>query len=115
MPDYSIFRGYIIASTMFPACPPCSGFWEQKSLMYSYLFPSQQYNLVNRIEASDAYTVFAPNNDAIENYIRQKKVASLVRIGNDDQGNHFLEIQTLNILQFINHESFYSSTKTSFS
>ncbi|XP_036923699.1 stabilin-2 isoform X1 [Sturnira hondurensis] len=48
MPDYSIFRGYII-----------------------------QYNLVNTIEASDAYTVFAPNNDAIENYIREKKVTSL--------------------------------------
>lgn len=48
MPDYSIFRGYII-----------------------------QYNLVSRIEASDAYTVFAPNNDAIENYIREKKVTSL--------------------------------------
>ncbi|XP_035875396.1 stabilin-2 [Phyllostomus discolor] len=48
MPDYSIFRGYVI-----------------------------QYNLVSRIEASDAYTVFAPNNDAIENYIREKKVKSL--------------------------------------
>uniref|UniRef100_A0A8C5XB62 Stabilin-2 n=1 Tax=Microcebus murinus TaxID=30608 RepID=A0A8C5XB62_MICMU len=48
MPDYSIFRGYII-----------------------------QYNLANAIEAADAYTVFAPNNDAIENYIREKKVATL--------------------------------------
>uniref|UniRef100_A0A2K5ZG23 Stabilin-2 n=2 Tax=Mandrillus leucophaeus TaxID=9568 RepID=A0A2K5ZG23_MANLE len=48
MPDYSIFRGYII-----------------------------QYNLANAIEAADAYTVFAPNNDAIENYIREKKVLSL--------------------------------------
>lgn len=48
MPDYSIFRGYVI-----------------------------QYNLVNAIEAADAYTVFAPNNDAIENYIREKKVTTL--------------------------------------
>ncbi|XP_005865310.1 PREDICTED: stabilin-2 [Myotis brandtii] len=48
MPDYSIFRGYLI-----------------------------QYNLVNAIEAADAYTVFAPNNNAIENYIRQKKVTTL--------------------------------------
>uniref|UniRef100_A0A8C4MRF4 Stabilin-2 n=1 Tax=Equus asinus TaxID=9793 RepID=A0A8C4MRF4_EQUAS len=48
MPDYSIFRGYII-----------------------------QYNLANAIEAADAYTVFAPNNDAIENYVREKKVTSL--------------------------------------
>lgn len=48
MPDYSIFRGYII-----------------------------QYNLVNAIEAADAYTVFAPNNDAIENYVREKKVTTL--------------------------------------
>ncbi|XP_007950593.1 stabilin-2 [Orycteropus afer afer] len=48
MPDYSIFRGYII-----------------------------QYNLANAIEAADAYTVFAPNNDAIENYIRVKKAATL--------------------------------------
>uniref|UniRef100_A0A8C6W213 Stabilin-2 n=1 Tax=Nannospalax galili TaxID=1026970 RepID=A0A8C6W213_NANGA len=48
MPDYSIFRGYII-----------------------------QYNLASAIETADAYTVFAPNNDAIEDYIREKKVATL--------------------------------------
>ncbi|XP_058597564.1 stabilin-2 isoform X1 [Neofelis nebulosa] len=48
MPNYSIFRGYII-----------------------------QYNLASAIEAADAYTVFAPNNDAIENYIREKKIATL--------------------------------------
>ncbi|GAB1295460.1 Stabilin-2 [Apodemus speciosus] len=48
MPDYSIFRGYII-----------------------------QYNLASTIEAADAYTVFVPNNDAIENYIREKKATSL--------------------------------------
>lgn len=70
---------------------------EQKSLTHACLFPSQQYNLVNAIEAADAYTVFAPNNDAIENYIRQKKVTTLVGIGNEKQGNQFLEIQTLDI------------------
>uniref|UniRef100_A0A8B9FQA7 Stabilin 2 n=1 Tax=Amazona collaria TaxID=241587 RepID=A0A8B9FQA7_9PSIT len=48
MPDYSIFRGYII-----------------------------QYNLANEIEAANTYTVFAPNNDAIENYLRDKKFATL--------------------------------------
>ncbi|XP_065777208.1 stabilin-2 [Muntiacus reevesi] len=48
MPDYSIFRGYII-----------------------------QYNLAAAIEAADAYTVFAPHNDAIESYIREKKVTTL--------------------------------------
>ncbi|XP_035959404.2 stabilin-2 [Halichoerus grypus] len=48
MPDYSIFRGYII-----------------------------QYNLASAIEAADAYTVFAPNNEAVENYIREKKVTTL--------------------------------------
>ncbi|XP_028736155.1 stabilin-2 isoform X1 [Peromyscus leucopus] len=48
MPDYSIFRGYII-----------------------------QYNLADAIEAADAYTVFAPNNEAIENFIREKKSTSL--------------------------------------
>ncbi|XP_030897128.1 stabilin-2-like [Leptonychotes weddellii] len=48
MPDYSIFRGYVI-----------------------------QYNLASAIEAADAYTVFAPNNEAIENYIREKKVTTL--------------------------------------
>ncbi|POI35713.1 hypothetical protein CIB84_000535 [Bambusicola thoracicus] len=49
MPDYSIFRGYII-----------------------------QYGLANEIEAANTYTVFAPNNDAIENYLRGKKVATLL-------------------------------------
>ncbi|XP_063111536.1 stabilin-2 isoform X2 [Cavia porcellus] len=48
MPDYSAFRGYIL-----------------------------HYNLASVIEAADAYTVFAPNNDAIKSYIREKKVSSL--------------------------------------
>uniref|UniRef100_A0A8D0G926 Stabilin 2 n=1 Tax=Sphenodon punctatus TaxID=8508 RepID=A0A8D0G926_SPHPU len=48
MPDYSIFRGYVI-----------------------------QYNLENEIEAANTYTVFAPNNDAIESYLRSKKMSSL--------------------------------------
>ncbi|XP_020660055.3 stabilin-2 [Pogona vitticeps] len=48
MPDYSIFRGYII-----------------------------QYNLENEIEAASTYTIFAPSNDAIENYLKNKGSASL--------------------------------------
>jgi len=40
----------------------------------------QQYGLANEIEAANTYTVFAPNNDAIENYLRGKKVATLVCI-----------------------------------
>ncbi|KAB1270060.1 Stabilin-2 [Camelus dromedarius] len=38
---------------------------------------NKQYNLASVIEAADAYTVFAPNNDAIESYIQEKKVATL--------------------------------------
>ncbi|XP_026355575.2 stabilin-2 isoform X2 [Ursus arctos] len=48
MPDYSIFRGYII-----------------------------QYNLASAIEAANTYTVFAPSNNAIKSYIQEKKVATL--------------------------------------
>lgn len=70
---------------------------ERKSLTHACLFPSQQYNLVNAIEAANAYTVFAPNNDAIENYIREKKVTTLVGIRNEKQGNQFLEIQTFDV------------------
>ncbi|KAM4676890.1 stabilin-2 [Discoglossus pictus] len=44
MPDYSIFRGYIT-----------------------------QYQLAKEVEANDAYTIFAPHNDAINSYIRDKK------------------------------------------
>ncbi|EPY74062.1 hyaluronan receptor for endocytosis-like protein [Camelus ferus] len=77
MPDYSIFRGYIIASIMFSAWPSAQVTWERESLTQSCLFPSQQYNLASVIEAADAYTVFAPNNDAIESYIQEKKVATL--------------------------------------
>lgn len=69
---------------------------------------------MNAIEASDAYTVFAPNNAAIESYIREKKAATLVGIGTDDQGTWCLETQTLDILQLIHHVSFPSSTETSF-
>nr|CAI9694342.1 unnamed protein product [Rangifer tarandus platyrhynchus] len=36
-----------------------------------------QYNLATAIEAADAYTVFAPHNDAIESYIQEKKVTTL--------------------------------------
>lgn len=60
-----------------------------ESLTRPCLSPPQQHNLANAIEASDAYTVFAPNNEAIENYIREKKATTLVGIGNDTQGNSF--------------------------
>ncbi|KAJ6658971.1 hypothetical protein lerEdw1_019608 [Lerista edwardsae] len=48
MPDYSIFRGYII-----------------------------QYNLANEIEAASTYTIFAPNNEAIESYLKNQQATSL--------------------------------------
>ncbi|XP_062989466.1 stabilin-2 isoform X2 [Elgaria multicarinata webbii] len=48
MPDYSIFRGYII-----------------------------QYKLASEIEAASAYTIFAPNNEAIENFLKNKQLTSL--------------------------------------
>eukprot|EP00069_Balaena_mysticetus_P005740 bmy_04799T0 len=38
---------------------------------------NKQHNLASSIEAADTYTVFAPNNDAIESYIREKKVTTL--------------------------------------
>ncbi|KAH0516419.1 Stabilin-2 [Microtus ochrogaster] len=38
---------------------------------------NKQYNLASAIEAADAYTVFAPNNEAIESYIREKKATTL--------------------------------------
>ncbi|KAH0616983.1 hypothetical protein JD844_028519 [Phrynosoma platyrhinos] len=50
MPDYSIFRGYII-----------------------------QYNLASKIEAASTYTIFAPSNDAIENYLKTRHSVSLIR------------------------------------
>ena len=97
MPDYSIFRGYIIASTTSSAWPSAQVTWEQKSLTCSCLFPSQQYNLATAIEAADAYTVFAPHNDAIESYIREKKITTLVGISSNNPGNYFLEIEALNV------------------
>uniref|UniRef100_A0A670YTZ1 Stabilin 2 n=1 Tax=Pseudonaja textilis TaxID=8673 RepID=A0A670YTZ1_PSETE len=48
MPDYSIFRNYII-----------------------------HYNLANVIEAAPMYSVFAPSNNAIESYLKEKQSASL--------------------------------------
>ncbi|XP_063783853.1 stabilin-2 isoform X1 [Pseudophryne corroboree] len=48
MPDYSIFRGYMI-----------------------------EYKLAKLIESEDSYTVFAPHNDAINSYIRTKSPATL--------------------------------------
>ncbi|ELW71592.1 Stabilin-2 [Tupaia chinensis] len=41
---------------------------------------NKQYNLANVIEAADAYTVFAPSNNAIQNYVKEKKVTTLVGI-----------------------------------
>lgn len=40
----------------------------------------QQYGLANEIEAANSYTVFAPNDDAIENYLSEKNISTLVRI-----------------------------------
>ncbi|CAI5786179.1 stabilin-2 isoform X1 [Podarcis lilfordi] len=48
MPDYSIFRGYVI-----------------------------QYNLASEIEAATTYTIFAPSNSAIETYLKNKQLTSL--------------------------------------
>ncbi|KAM4748832.1 stabilin-2 [Rhinophrynus dorsalis] len=48
MPDYSIFRGYVI-----------------------------EYQLAKQIEVADSYTIFAPHNDAINNYIRNKSPATV--------------------------------------
>ncbi|KAG9490521.1 hypothetical protein GDO78_006061 [Eleutherodactylus coqui] len=48
MPDYSIFRGYII-----------------------------EYQLAKLIESGDPYTVFAPHNDAINSFIRNKSPATV--------------------------------------
>ncbi|XP_053319635.1 stabilin-2 [Spea bombifrons] len=48
MPDYSIFRSYV-----------------------------NEYKLAEEIEAADSYTVFAPNNDAINEYIRSKSPATM--------------------------------------
>ncbi|KAM8973090.1 stabilin-2 [Pelodytes ibericus] len=48
MPDYSIFRGYVI-----------------------------QFKLAEQIEAFESYTIFAPHNDAINNYVRNKSPATL--------------------------------------
>ncbi|OWK58296.1 Stabilin-2 [Lonchura striata] len=39
--------------------------------------PQAQYSLANEIEAANTYTVFAPSNDAIENYLKDKKSATL--------------------------------------
>ncbi|KFO30281.1 Stabilin-2 [Fukomys damarensis] len=38
----------------------------------------KHYDLASVIEDADTYTVFAPNNAAIEKYIKEKKVATLV-------------------------------------
>lgn len=89
MPDYSIFRGYIIVSfhILFRIeavlCFVCiwSGVRLSVVTLMCFLCVSQQqYGLANEIEAANTYTVFAPNNDAIENYLRDKKSATLVRI-----------------------------------
>ncbi|XP_077195862.1 stabilin-2 [Paroedura picta] len=48
MPDYTIFRGYII-----------------------------QYNLASEIEAAGAYTIFAPDDYAIKSYLKSKQLTSL--------------------------------------
>lgn len=92
MPDYSIFRGYIIVSfhmmfTRVSAPRKLSAFFAfrtsteyQWSVWFLFQCVSQQYSLANEIEAANAYTVFAPSNNAIENYLKDKKSATLVCI-----------------------------------
>lgn len=89
MPDYSIFRGYVIVSfhiALRTEAVLCFvRIWtgirlSEVILICFYAFSQQQYSLANEIEAANTYTVFAPNNDAIENYLRDKKPATLVCI-----------------------------------
>lgn len=86
MPDYSIFRGYIIVSMPETAHYCTVGLlnaiyiWNSISLSFVVVFLQQQYNLETEIEAASTYTIFAPSNDAIENYLKNKRSASLVCI-----------------------------------
>ncbi|KAG8439430.1 hypothetical protein GDO86_005587 [Hymenochirus boettgeri] len=63
MPDYSIFRSYLI-----------------------------EYQLAKEIEAVDTYTIFAPHNDAINTYIRNK---SPITVDEDTMRYHIVMGQKL--------------------
>uniref|UniRef100_A0A674K483 Stabilin 2 n=1 Tax=Terrapene triunguis TaxID=2587831 RepID=A0A674K483_9SAUR len=81
MPDYSIFRGYVI-----------------------------QYSLANEIEAANTYTVFAPNNDAIESYLRNKKSATL----DEDQIRYHIVLEE-KLLKNDMHNGMHRETMLGFS
>ncbi|KAF7240662.1 Stabilin-2 [Varanus komodoensis] len=42
-----------------------------------FFFLQQHYKLAAEIEAASAYTIFAPNNDAIENFLKNKELTSM--------------------------------------
>ncbi|XP_073179767.1 stabilin-2 [Lepidochelys kempii] len=81
MPDYSIFRGYVI-----------------------------QYRLASEIEAANTYTVFAPNNDAIESYLRNKKSATL----DEDQIRYHIVLEE-KLLKNDMHNGMHRETMLGFS
>ncbi|XP_019370885.1 PREDICTED: stabilin-2 isoform X2 [Gavialis gangeticus] len=81
MPDYSIFRGYVI-----------------------------QYSLANDIEAANSYTVFAPNNDAIESYLRNKRTVTL----DEDQIRYHIVLEE-KLLKSDMHNGMHRETMLGFS
>lgn len=64
MPDYSSFRATSLQVPHPPRDPLLSYLGTEAPHVLPCPFPSQQYNLATANEAADAYTVFAPNNDA---------------------------------------------------
>ncbi|EMP23972.1 Stabilin-2 [Chelonia mydas] len=91
MPDYSIFRGYVIASI-------------------HTILRMQQYRLASEIEAANTYTVFAPNNDAIESYLRNKKSATL----DEDQIRYHIVLEE-KLLKNDMHNGMHRETMLGFS
>ncbi|XP_042323043.1 stabilin-2 isoform X2 [Sceloporus undulatus] len=81
MPDYSIFRGYII-----------------------------QYNLASKIEAASTYTIFAPTNDAIENYLKTRQSVSL-----DENQIRYHIILEEKLLKNNMHDGMFKETMLGFS
>lgn len=103
MPDYSIFRGYVIASIhiifRIKVVPQTTCFWSSHRTSWQVvfcIFSQQQYNLANDIEAANSYTIFAPNNDAIESYLWYKRTVTLVCIIHKALSYHHYSSKTTN-------------------
>lgn len=76
-PEFSLFRSYLVVGTN-AASGNASGDTSVSLSICICIFSSQDYNLTDEIERADEFTVFAPTDAAVNDYLRNTTRTALV-------------------------------------